>query len=290
MTDKRALVLVNLGGGGASRPVEDGVKLLTDAGYEVELHFVRDPGRIPDAIRRKGAEVDVIVIGGGDGTLSHACDAVLESGRPLGILPMGTANDLARTLGLPTAPLAAFRVIAAGKTKRIDVGRVNGRPFFNVASMGISVAIARRLTGALKNRWGVLGYARAAWDAARTGSSFAARITCDDETETLRAIQIAVGNGRYYGGGMTVADDAAIDDDRLDVYAIRRVANWRWLMLLPAMFRGKHRHHAEVSARRGRQVRVETKKPKKINVDGEVVAETPADFTVEAGALEVFVP
>jgi YegS/Rv2252/BmrU family lipid kinase len=290
MTDKRALVLVNLGGRGASRRVEGGVKLLTDAGYEVEVLFARNPDRIPDAISERGSKVDVIVIGGGDGTLSHACEAVLASGRPLGILPLGNANDLARTLGLPTAPLAAFRVIAAGKTTRIDVGRVNGRPFFNVASMGISVAIARRLTGQLKSRWGVLGYAKAAWDATRTESSFAARITCDGETETLRAIQVAVGNGRYYGGGMTVADDAAIDDNRLDVYAIRRVANWRWLTLLPALFRGKHRHHAEVTARHGQNVRIETKHPRKINVDGEVIAETPADFTVEPAALEVFVP
>jgi YegS/Rv2252/BmrU family lipid kinase len=290
MDHKRALVLVNRSGRRGRRRVDTGVDALEEAGFEVSVLFARNPDRIPEAIRRRGKDVDIIVIGGGDGTISHACSAVLESGRPLGILPLGNANDLARTLGLPTDPLDAFRVIAAGKSKKIDVGWVNGRPFLNVASLGVSVAIARRLTGALKRRWGVLGYAKAAWDAMQTDRSFRAHVTCDGESETLHAIQIAVGNGRFYGGGLVVADDATIDDNRLDVYAIPRIPNWRWLTLLPAMASGTHRHHAEVLARHGRSVDIETDRPMPINVDGEILAETPAEFSVQPGALEVFVP
>lgn len=287
---KQALVLINRRGRRGLRRIEAGVELLESEGYEVAMLFARNPDRIPDAIRRRGKESDIIVIGGGDGTLSHACPDVLATGKPFGILPMGNANDLARTLNLPTDPYSAFQVIAAGKTRRIDIGRVNGRPFFNVASLGVSVAIARRLTGTLKQRWGVLGYAKAAWDAMQSHRSFHADVICDGTSEKMRAIQITVGNGRHYGGGMVVADDADIDDGRLDVYAIPRVPHWRWLILLPALSRGTHRHHTEVWASQSQLVRIETDRPMDINVDGEIVAQTPADFKVEPSAIEVFVP
>lgn len=290
MAHRRALVLVNRAGRRGQRRLDAGVDILEAADYEVTLLFARDPDRIPAIIRADHGGFDAIVIGGGDGTLSHACEAMLAAGKPLGILPMGNANDLAATLCIPVDPVAACRIVAAGHTRRIDIGRVNGRPFLNVASLGVSVAIARRLTGAAKRRWGLLAYVRTGWQALEAQRSFEARITCDGDDATVRAILVAVGNGLHHGGGMKVADDAAIDDQCLDVYAIPRVPHWRWLTLLPALFRGTHRHHTDILTRRGRTVHLETDRPMSINVDGEVIAATPADFTVEPAALEVFAP
>src|ERR671926_181555 len=90
-----------------------------------------------DLLRERGRAFDLVMLGGGDGTMNAAASALVEIGRPLAVLPLGTGNDLARTLGIPLDPLAAAEVAAAGRTRRIDLGLVNGRPFFNVACVGL---------------------------------------------------------------------------------------------------------------------------------------------------------
>lgn len=287
---RRALLLINRKGSTSHANLEDGLKILEDVGIEVSAHFCRRPKRIPELIRDDHGRADLIIIGGGDGTLSMALEAVLDSKLPLGILPMGNANDLARTLGIPTKPADAFAIIAAGLTRRIDVGEVNTKHFLNVASIGLSVDIAQRLTNQQKRRWGVLAYIGNAWEALHGSSSFSARIECNGDRADLQSLQIAVGNGRYYGGGMTIAEDATIDDRLLNLYAIERQRWWRLAIMLPALRWGKHKLLDGVHTMSGQVIRIETDKPMPINVDGEVVAETPADFRVLPAALPVFVP
>lgn len=287
---QRALLLINRKGATSHANLDQGLKALEDVGIEVSAHFCRRPQRIPELIRADHGRADMIIIGGGDGTLSMALEAVLESGLPLGILPMGNANDLARTLAIPTKVVDAFAVIAAGRTRRVDVGEVNDKHFFNVASIGLSVDIAQRLTRQQKKRWGVLAYVGNAWEALHSGSSFNARIDCDGNRLELRSIQVAVGNGRFYGGGMTIADDATIDDHRLDLYAIERQRWWRLAVILPALRWGKHKLVEGIHTMSGQVIQIETDEPMAINVDGEVVAETPASFRVMPAALPVFVP
>lgn len=285
---RRALLVINRKGSSSHANLDAGLKILEEAEIEVSAHFCKQPARIPEIIRADHARADMIILGGGDGTLSMALEAVLKSGLPMGILPMGNANDLARTLEIPTRIAEACAVIAAGAIRRIDIGEVNGKHFFNVASLGISVDIAKRLTRQAKRRWGVLAYIGAGWEAMNAAPSFNARIACDGEQVELRCIQVAVGNGRYYGGGMTVADDATIDDHRLDLYAIERQRWWRLAVVLPALRWGKHRLVDGIHTLHGQTVRIETDRVMPINVDGEVVSETPADFRVLPAALPVF--
>lgn len=287
---RRALLLVNRKGASSHANIDQGLKVLESAGIEVSAHFCRRPDRIPELIRADHGRADMIIIGGGDGTVSMCLGAVLESGLPLGVLPMGNANDLARTLAIPTRITDACSVIGAGRIQRIDVGEVNARPFVNVASIGLSVDIAQRLTRQQKRRWGVLAYIGNAWEALHTASSFAARIESEGAELDIKSIQIAVGNGRFYGGGMTIADDATIDDRRLDLYAIESQRWWRLAACLPALRWGKQKFVDGVHTLSGERIRIETDKPMPINVDGEVVAETPAEFSVNPAALPVFVP
>ncbi|MBK8909070.1 MAG: lipid kinase [Rhodospirillales bacterium] len=287
---RQALVVINRKGTRGTGTFEFGLKILEDADIEVSANFVRDPTRIPDIIRRHGADYDMVVIGGGDGTLSHAIEAVLACDRPLGIIPMGNANDLARTLAIPVNVRQACTIIAAGKTRRIDLGWVNGKHFFNVASMGISVSIAARLSGEAKRRWGVLGYLGHAWEALQKSTRFTAEIECDGEHHTFRSIQIAVGNGVHYGGGLTIVDDARIDDGCLDLYSLSPNSIWRLMTLFPVIKWGKHRMVDAIKLLRGSHIRIETDRPMRINVDGEVVSETPADFRVVPAAMTVFAP
>lgn len=264
--------------------------MLAAARIDASVSVLRSPKRIPDLIREGVGRFDLVIIGGGDGTLSAAADALLETQLPLGIWPMGNANDLARTLGIPPVLVDAAGVIAEGRTRQIDLGRVNGRHFFNVASIGLSVDIADRLTGEEKRRWGALAYVRHAWETAHTAKRFHARVTCDQLTEELELIQVAVGNGRHYGGGMTIVDDAAINDGRLDLYALPPHPRWRLIALVPALRWGTHRPIADVHSRHGARITIETKRQMPVNVDGEVVTETPADFTIVRDAITVFAP
>ena len=291
----RALLVINRKGTRGRQELESGLGLLKDAGFELRGEMPNEPDRIPELIRRRAPGCDLVILGGGDGTLSHALDAVLETGLPLAILPMGNANDLARTLGIPADVQAACRIIVEGRTRQIDVGRIESARampthFFNVASIGLSVRIARRLTRDRKLRWGVLAYLACAWEAMHEQHSFLARIVCDNQRAEVRSMQIGVGNGRYYGGGMTIVDDAAIDDSRLDLYALPRLPGWRLAVLLPILRWGWHRPIEGILSLHGREIAVDTDPSLSVNVDGEVRARTPVRFRVVPRAIRVFAP
>lgn len=244
-------------------------------------------------IRRHAAAgaVDAVVIGGGDGTLNAAAPALLDTGLPLGILPLGTANDLARTLGLPLDPVAAAQVIAAGRTRRIDLGLVNGHPFFNIASIGLSVAVTSELTAARKRRWGRLAYVVAAVQALARARPFSAVIARDGSLpERVRTVQIAVGNGRYYGGGMAVWEGARIDDGCLDLYSLEVEGLWRLVLMALALRAGRQHRWRGVRASCGGALEVRTRRPRRVSADGEIVATTPARFALLPGAVQVFAP
>jgi YegS/Rv2252/BmrU family lipid kinase len=286
----RALLVVNA----KSRRGDDGfaaaIEHLRRQGMELVERSIRDAREIPQTIRRHRGTVRCVILGGGDGTLNAAAEALLEARLPVGVLPMGTANDFARTLSIPTALPEACKVITDGALRPIDLGWVNGKVFFNVASMGLSVQCARRLSGEVKRRWGVLGYALSARDALKACRTFRANVTCDGERRRFRSIQIAVGNGRYYGGGLTVAEDAAIDDSQLDLYSLQPQSIWKLMALIPALRSGRHGQWGGVEIMRGQRIRIDTDTPMRINTDGELTARTPAEFHVMAGALSVFVP
>ena len=289
MTGKRALLLVNPRSRQGGGDLAAALAALPSCGIEPVLERL-EGGRLEDVVARHAGKVDFAIVGGGDGTLNAAADALVAAGLPLGILPLGTANDLARTLGLPLDLAAACAVIGQGHLRRIDLGRVNGKLFFNVASIGLGVNVAHRLTGEIKRRWGVLGYAIGVRDAWRATRAFRARVTCGGRTTSLRSIHLAVANGRHYGGGMTATPDASIDDGQLDLWSLRPMSPLRLLTLLPALRRGEHGKAPEVDVMHGEAIEVETDVPMSINTDGEVTTRTPARFEVVHDALQVFAP
>lgn len=287
---RRALMLVNPGSRKGNTDAAVWADHLERAGVRVTCPSSTETEAVPDLIRRYRDTVDLVILGGGDGTMNLAAEALVDTGLPLGILPLGTANDLARTLRLPVDPLAALDVVIGGRIRAIDVGEVNGRHFLNVASLGLAVGVARRLTRDLKRRWGIFSYPLAVIDAFRATRSFSARIVVDGRTISVRSIQIAVGNGRYYGGGLTVADDAEIDDQWLDLYCLEPVGLAKLVALIPALWFGKHGAWSGVHLMRGREIMVETARPRSINTDGEVTTRTPALFRIMPRAISVFVP
>ncbi|MEI7085593.1 lipid kinase [Pectobacterium versatile] len=250
----------------------------------------KDTGSCSDIIRAYADRVDFVIIGGGDGTLNSAAPGLVDTGLPLGVLPLGTANDFARTVGIPREIRQAVQVIANGQLRAVDLGEVNGHLFFNVSSIGFSAALARGLSAKSKKRWGTLGYALAAFKLLKQSRPFRVQIEHDGIKERVRTIQVAVGNGRFYGGGMAVADSAAPDDGRLDVYSLEVSHWWEMVALIPFIRKGTHGRWRKVRAFSARELTLSTSKPHDINADGELIGKTPAVFGIREKAIQVFAP
>ena len=287
---ERVLVIVNA----ASRRGEEARSALVAALAARDLHPVVEPlddaATLADRVRAHVPDVTRIVVAGGDGTIGTVAGAVLGTGRPLGIVPTGTANNLARTLGIPAEIEAACDLMVAGRTHAIDAGEVNGRVFMTTASIGLSVAITEALTHDAKQRLGVLAYAATAARTVARAERFVADISWPGGTRRARTVQVVVGNGRFYGSAMQVADDTRIDDHALDLYSLEVRARWRLFALGPRLKRGTHGEADDVHAIRAAEFRVATVRPMTVNADGELVTETPATFRVLPAALTVYAP
>ena len=286
------LAIVNAGSGRGQDALDDAVARMEAAGLAVDLRRPEEPASISEIIREDGSGFDAIVLGGGDGTVSHSLPALMEAGRPFCLLPMGTANDLARTLGIPFEPGEAAEIIAAGRTRRIDLATINGMPFVNVASIGLGVEIARahEESGLLKRILGTLNYPISLARAWHQHRPHHATVVADGVSRRVRYIQIAVGNGRHYGGGLTIAESADIDDGRLYAYILQPVAAFTLMRLLPALRLGRLEKEAEVESFTATDIEIATGRPRKVNVDGDLREQTPARFGLLRGALEVFAP
>ncbi|HEX2136026.1 MAG TPA: lipid kinase [Microvirga sp.] len=286
----RALLIVNCQSRSGAAQLEAAIERLQAHGIEPVHRDCGSREELSPLIVEHGGDVDLVAVGGGDGTLNAAAPGVIERDLPLGILPMGTANDLARTLGIPTDLDEAARIIAEGRTRRIDLGLVNRQPFFNVASIGLSAELAQELTRDIKRRYGRLGYALVALKVLSRAKPFRATITSSEGSVRVRTLQIAVGNGRYYGGGNTVQKDAAIDDQHLDLYSLELSRAWKLALMARSFRYGEHGAWEEVRAIRAREFTVHTRRPRAVNCDGEIVTYTPARFTIRARAVKVLVP
>lgn len=262
---------------------------LKSLGLKVLQKDSSHPHQLSDIIRTHQHDVNLVIIGGGDGTLNAAIAGMIETQLPLGILPLGTANDLARTLEIPSTLAEACAIIVNGKQQLIDLGKVNEQYFFNVASLGLSVDITNQLTKETKRRWGVLAYAFTAIKVLWKSRPFSAKIHHQGEVIKVKTVQIAIGNGRHYGGGMTIVHDAKIHDQRLDLYSLEIRHWWEMIKLLPNLWLGRY-PKKKVRLLEGTEFFIETRKPRPINTDGEITVETPAKFEVIPQALKVIVP
>ena len=286
----RFLVLANPNSGRAATGLAAALNVLVEADVDFQLTRPRSTEALQEAIRSRGPSFDGVVIAGGDGTVNAAAGAIAEIDRPMGILPFGTANDLAHTLGVPVSPTAAAAVIVAGHRRRIDLGRVNDCVFVNAASLGLPVMVAECLDPELKRRFKSFSYVVATFRALKTIRRFTARITVDGQRSELKALQVTVGNGERFGGGMRVGSSPAIDDGMLDVFAIEAETLGDLIHAAPAIRFGLQDSNPHTRTFRGRDVHVETNRPMPINTDGEICTETPARFSVQRSALAVYVP
>ena len=286
----RALLIVNAMSRNGKAALDAAVDGLKRMGIDPIHRDCAARDALSPTIVEHGKDVDLVIVGGGDGTLNAAARGVMEVKRPLGILPTGTANDLARTLGIPTDLEAAIRVIAAANTRSIDVGVVNDQLFFNVASIGLSADMALALTRDIKRRFGKFGYAVAAVRVLARARPFRVQIRGAGQRVHTLTLQVAVGNGRFYGGGSIVEKTAAIDDAQLHLYSLEFLHAWKLVAMLRSFRQGEQGAWREVRTLKDEEFNVITRRPRPVNADGEIVTQTPARFRVLPRAIRVIVP
>ncbi len=289
---KRILLITNPNSrSGREVALNSGVDALENAGATVVQTRSRSAEHMNQEIRSMAKRCDLIVIGGGDGTISSAAEVLYEIKKPFAILPLGTANDLAKSLDVPLEIDNAFNLIIQGNTRKVNLGEVNGKFFFNVANIGLGVSITHELTAELKKKWGVISYLRAFLSCIARTKRFKVRLKVDGKSHKLRSIQLAVGNGRYYGGGNIIDEQSFIDDGTLSLYSLRPQTFWELITLAPILRHGKTKNvDKRIFRARGTEVIVKTHRTMEVHADGEAITHTPATFKVLPEALEVISP
>jgi diacylglycerol kinase (ATP) len=287
---KRVLALFNP----KARAVADNVNAVAEALSAQGFDVIRPEAETRDALARLVREyadkVDLVVAIGGDGTLNAALQGLIETKLPLGIVPLGTANDLCKTLGIPLDLEDACNVIAHGHARPIDVGRVNGTYYFNESSIGLSVAVSRKLSAQAKKRFGVVAIFFEALNILIRMRRFRAIVKADDQREiALHTAQLTIGNSRNFGG-LVSTDDASIDDRRLDLYSVEFRHWWSYFEALLSLLRRRYDDAKSVFTLHARRFEVRTGRPMTIEADGEIVSKTPAVFEVIPLAVRVLVP
>jgi diacylglycerol kinase (ATP) len=257
----------------------------------------RSGGAVAQRLERLGVEIvepnaspfDAIVVAGGDGTIARQIPAALGLDVPIGIVPLGTFNDLARTLRIPLDVEGACAAIAAGELRCIDVAHVNGSYYATEASIGISSRVARLQRPESKQRFGLLAIVATALQAVRYARPFRAEIRHDGKRNKCRAIQLTVANSQRFGGFIT-AGGVAIDDGRLDCYCVQINSLGELFSVARAIVSGRGRSAPGLRAFRSHAFDVSTRRPHRITADGEPAGTTPARFEVLPKALKVLAP
>jgi YegS/Rv2252/BmrU family lipid kinase len=232
---------------------------------------------------------EVPVVMSGDGLIGAVGGALTGTEVPLGIIPGGRGNDLARSLGIPRDPKGAIEVLATGHTRVIDVGEANGRRFLGIASVGFD-SECNRIANQTRFVRGNLVYAYsvpralASWKPAR----FTLRI--GDESLRFSGYSVAAANSSTFGGGMRLAPDASLDDGEFDIVTIGDVGKLRYLSNLPKVFKGTHVGNEEVRILRAPRFELSASRPFAVYADGEHLTDLPASLRVLPRALSVLAP
>lgn len=278
------------GRGRAARLAAVAAPRLRDAGFSVRRLAGGDASQSL-ALAREAVDsgVDVLVAVGGDGLVHLAAQAVAGSSTVLGVIPAGSGNDLARTLGIPRRdPERAADVVVGSRTRRIDLIRCGTTYVVTVVAAGFDAAVSERAE--TSRRTGPLRYVVATLGELRDFAPRPFGLEIDGRLREVQAVLVAVGNGPSYGGGMRVAEGAEIDDGWLDVVVVGAISRLDLLRTFPLIYTGGHTAHPAYERHRARRVRVTGPDGAVAYADGDRVGALPLSVEVVPSALEVLVP
>ncbi|MBX7220247.1 MAG: diacylglycerol kinase family lipid kinase [Blastocatellia bacterium] len=265
--------------------------LLTRNGLSNRIELSRSSEHIRQ-MAEEGARagLDMVIVCGGDGTIHHAINGLRGSRTALGILPLGTGNDFARTLGIPWEVEQTCAMLGRGRIQEIDLADTGGCVYACIGSVGFDTAVLKRANQ--RKFWlrGPLIYTYAIFGTLLTYQPKRLKLTHDGgvfEDEVMFAV---VGNTMQYGGGMRIVPGADPSDGLLDVCIVRRMSNWDLIKTFPQVFRGGHVSNPNVVMFRSQKVELDSDEPMELFGDGEYLENTPSEIRALRGALRVVIP
>jgi diacylglycerol kinase (ATP) len=290
----RTLIIMNpaAGSAGQAADLRERVAPLSD----VTLLETDSAGHARDLAKEAVTSgYDLVVAAGGDGTINEVVQGLAAdlSRARLGILPLGTGNDLARSLAIPGNPVEALEwITTGGLERRIDLIHVEapGAASYcvNVAAGGFSGQVDEILTDEMKSKWGPLSYLRAAAGVLPNLEGYTTRLSYDGgEHEEIMALNVILANGRTCAGGLRVAPTADLEDGLIDVVIVRYTSLLDLAAVAALLVAGSYLDSQDVFLRRARRVSIQSRPGMWFNVDGELLTKEPATFTVVPSALRV---
>lgn len=239
---------------------------------------------------------ETIVAAGGDGTLNEVLNGLQANFHQarVGLIPLGTGNDFARTLGIPTTLEQALAVLRADHARPVDLIHVTGtqsRYCINVSAGGFSTIVSEKNTGEMKETWGPLSYVRSFFEALPELSDHKTEILLDG-TETIKTpcYSIIVANARYVARGIPIAPQAEVDDGLADLIIVPTASAPALAILAPQILLGSHLDSDLIQFRRARRIKIHTEPAMTFNVDGEIIGSEPLVFEVIPKALQFIAP
>ncbi|WP_240320901.1 diacylglycerol/lipid kinase family protein [Sphingomonas crusticola] len=287
---RSAALIVNTKSRTGEKAFRDACRLLKEAGVDLVMaKAVKNPAKLPDEVKKAvNAKVPMVIVGGGDGSISCAVDHVVGTDTVFGLLPLGTANSFARSLAIPLDIAGAVAVLTEGKRKKVDLGMIDGDYFANCAAIGLSPLIAETVPHDLKKWLGRPGYL--GWAAVQLARFKPFLLTVGEGASavTIDALEVRIANGRYQGGTELIETEVGDGDIVIQVIEGQRRFKllWSWGLSLggPGPVRGTVREF------RGREFRIATDPPLPISIDGEVLAQTPVTAKLARHAIVMAVP
>ncbi len=288
---REATLIVNCMSRSGEDIFENACDALLVAGIKLrETHAIKKPQTMNRTIREAIASgVPMIILGGGDGSLSASVDEFVGHDCIFAILPLGTANSSARTLDIPLDLEGAVNVIANGRSKRIDLGMIGDDHFVNAAALGLSPMIGETVPHNLKRYLGRFGYLLWALKCTLGFRPFRLTLSGEDDTWSMWSTEVRILNGRFHGG-VELSDEAEIDSGEIVVQVVIGTSKWRLLWdWFAKMFKLADRD-AETHEFRGQHFHLQTEPALPISIDGEVGKKTPVDIAIARKAITVAVP
>jgi YegS/Rv2252/BmrU family lipid kinase len=287
---KQAILIVNTASRVGAEVFEDACAKLRAAGVKlIDARAVDEPEQLGEEVRSAIDRAPMVIVGGGDGTLSKAVDHFLGKDTVFALLPLGTANSFARTIGIPLNLDGAVEVIARGETRRIDLACIDGDYFLNNAAVGLAPIIAENVPSGLKRSLGRLGYLLwAGWSAANF-KAFRLTVTDGKKTHRLWATEVRIANGRFHGG-LELIESADLKSGEIVVQAVqgRSVLKLGWSYLASAI--KSRARHEPLREFHGKRMKIDTRPRMGVSIDGEVGPETPFEASVLPDAILVVAP
>jgi YegS/Rv2252/BmrU family lipid kinase len=285
-----ALLVNPAAAGGRAREVLPVVRAELD---RLDAHYrVIETRSLEHAREEAGAAAnhgETVATLGGDGLVGPIAGVMQGREAAMALLPGGRGNDFARMLGIPPDPAAAARVAVQGRERLVDMAEVDGSPYVGIASFGFD-SDANQIANDAKLVRGNLVYLYAALRTLARWKAADFTVTVDGERHELTGYSVAVGNSKYFGGGMMMLPDAEVDDGRLDVVTVSKHPRWRYLKGLTQVFKGEHLDPRWTNVFSGQVVKVGSDRPFVIYADGDPIGATPATMRVHPRSLRVVVP